>query len=670
MADTLAQNVRSIVMERKGANYLTYATQPFTGRVFPQQTYFDPTTSKLVRFATRAGSPAIAKKGNRVWHNLQQMYAMMFIKKASEALPKERARLITVQGPKFAEWGRTIKQALADQINDADIEALAQAIENNIPPSDPRFPQVKELKLPEEITSYIDNKGEDGLSVLEGLIDYAEFTDAMAAGKPHHSFFNAYMDGKTNGIANNGIQLGNERIAKFTGVFRDSDKRLLDGDKDIRDVLGDIIHSKVKEDGIEGMDKFDNPAAVQNIVSTIGRIRDLQKNVSMTYSYGMELGSFIPVIEEAIEEYIAKNPDISTINEALPGGIQFADVYNKALEQFKGDKDKLLKTIHKEYMTGLETAMSPEAAEARTIMRANATMYSLMDKIFSIVGPAGFNLNMAGTQILEASEEHSQQYSISKAKEGDPTKATAYFYQKKDTSAAEKKGVPGLHAYGRSLTTPVQALDASTVAQTVTGKSWEKLKAVSPGGKPYIHTIYDAFKVDANGYDTVLEEVNKNWLDTSFDWSYLEQTRDAYKRDFAEFKKELDQLPDDQILTKKDNHGINVMDWMFSESPFGGLNLTNRIKKTTYNPKMTDKEAGQVADKITQKAVAVLVKMGYKPGSGQATVAQYKWFIDFMHHRVYDLNDRNTRFTMRINNAKKELRSKINPKTVYQYYSH
>ena len=49
---------------------------------------------------------------------------------------------------------------------------------------------------------------------------------------------------------------------------------------------------------------------------------------------------------------------------------------------------------------------------------------------------------------------------------------TATIYDKsKPTSAAEREGAPGQYAYGRSLPSPVQSIDAATVAQTVTGKS-------------------------------------------------------------------------------------------------------------------------------------------------------------------------------------------------------
>ena len=672
MSNNLAQNIRAIAMEKGKANHLTYATQPFTGRIFPQQTYFDPTSSKLVRFATRNATPSVAKPGNRVMKNLEQMYAMMFIKEASEALPHERVRLLNVEGPKLYEMGKKIKAAMDEQISDEQIQVLADAIANNVPPSDPNFPQVPELQLPEDIMVYLNKKGsDDALSVLDGLVDYVGFVDAMKAKRPYESFFNAYMDGKTNGLANNGIQLGNEKMAAATGVIRTNNMgRLLDGDKDLRDQLGDIIHDKMKDDGFEGMDSLDNPVAVQNIITTVGRMRPLQKGTTMEYGYGKDLANLKGNIEEAIGEAIATDPNLDEISDALPANKKFSEVYNRALEQFDGNPDKLLQTIHKEYSQGITTLMSKESAEARALMRANATMYSLMDEIFSIVGPAGFNLNMAGTQILNADEEKAITYNLTKAKTDDPTKATAYFYGKKDTAAAERRGTPGLYAYGRSLTTPVQALDASTVAQTVTGKSWDRLKQAS-GGNPYVHTIYDAFKVDANGYDVVLEEVNKNWLNTSFDWSYLEQTRDSYKRDWSKFRSELNKLPGDQVLNKKEHHGVNMMEWLLDTNPVSGkINLINRIVKSTYKGNETEKDARTRAGKSVERAMQILTKMGYKHGTGEATVEQYKWFVDFMHHQVYDLNDRNTRFTNTINAKKKDLRKRINPKTVYQYYSH
>ena len=71
----IAQEVRAIAQERNGANYFTYKIQSFNGRIDPQQTYFDATNSKAVRFVTRNAVPAQATPNSRIDKNLRQMYA-------------------------------------------------------------------------------------------------------------------------------------------------------------------------------------------------------------------------------------------------------------------------------------------------------------------------------------------------------------------------------------------------------------------------------------------------------------------------------------------------------------------------------------------------------------------------------------------------------------------
>ena len=92
----------------------------------------------------------------------------------------------------------------------------------------------------------------------------------------------------------------------------------------------------------------------------------------------------------------------------------------------------------------------------------------------------------------------------------------------------------------------------------------EKLKQAS-GGKPYIHTIYDAFKVDANGYQTVLTETNKNWYKTIMRWSYLENTKDAYKKAAEAWNKEINDLPLE--LNVNDHQGAKMMQYLLSSPP-------------------------------------------------------------------------------------------------------
>ena len=460
------------------------------------------------------------------------------------------------------------------------------------------------------------------------------------------------MDGKTNGIANNGIQLGVKEVAERTGVIRSQNAKTLLDKGDIRVALAERILD-IDVDGIPGT--IENKGPIYDLLQKFGEFkgpaRDLQKDTTMQFGYGKELKSF----EENIEESIAKRL-------ADP---EFEAVYNRALQSTEGNVDKLRDIIHGVYMDALVKTLSDDAADARAVMRANAVMFALMDEIFSIKGPSGFNINMAGT---DYELDPAQDITYGFTKEGKATTRTATIGRKKDTSAAARHGSPGQYAYGRSLPAPIQSIDASTVAQTVTGKSWEKLKSASQGN-PYIHTIYDAFKVDANGYDVVLEEANKNWLNTSFDWSYLEQTRDAYLKTSDAFRKKINQLPGDMVLDAKDHGGARMMLHLLTHRG-EALPLTNKIVKTIFDPNVTEEDATKAAKKTSEKALQILIKMGYKPGSNQVTVNQYRWFLKFMEQNVYDLRDKNTRIVMKTNNKKAKLRKEIDPKKVYQYYSH
>jgi len=294
-------------------------------------------------------------------------------------------------------------------------------------------------------------------------------------------------------------------------------------------------------------------------------------------------------------------------------------------------------------------------------------MFALMDQLFSIKGPSGFNINMGDNQVLADAE--AVRYNIQSGTES--RRPSALLYKTKPTSAAERQGTPGMYAYGRSLPSPVQSIDAATVAKTVTGKSWEKLKQAS-NGNPYIHSIYDAFKVDANGYQTVLNETNKNWFKTTMDWSYLEQTRDAYKKAAEVFRKDMAELPNE--LNIKDHHGARMMDYLLTPSSKDSkvISLTNKIAKTIYEPNKTAEEIGKDARKTTEYVLKVLSKMGYKPGSDTITKEQYRWFVTFMGNQVYNLGAKNNSITERTNKAKGKLRQKIagSGMKVYQYYSH
>ena len=541
LVNNLAQDLFGIALERHGANYFTYYMQGFNGRIAPQQSTLDPTTSKTARFVTRNAVPSIASdidgNGRRIHRNLRQMYANALVKDADVLLPEAREVALDKAMPQLVEWGRKLK-SIMDTVPDDLVESVSVAIENRIPINDPRFPKLPPLGLDfskdRALIDAIKDKGEDGQMFIDGLIDVANYYDALnrakISGKPfkYASYFNAYMDGKTNGIASNAMQMGSIEVAFRTGVLRTQDKQLLDKNMDIRAQLKELLIKDVDENGFDGNFKNREALAVE-IAKKLYSLKDLNKATTMTFGYGKELASF----KEDIDDFM------SVLEE---NNQEFADMVDNFTFGGKAKlRNQLVTALHAKYIPKLSDVLDPMAIETRSIMRSVAGMAALMNEMFTIRTHTGYELNLGAG--LSTGIEQRIGYRI------DGQKRDAAIFGTEFTSAAEKvyikqdkKGkpvkevVPGGVAYGGSVPAPVQSLDAATVAMTLTGKSWDRLTQAS-GGNPYVHTIYDAFKVDAMGYDVVLEEVNNNWLEASLNWSYLKEARRSLREMRDNFKK-------------------------------------------------------------------------------------------------------------------------------------
>ena len=242
-----------------------------------------------------------------------------------------------------------------------------------------------------------------------------------------------------------------------------------------------------------------------------------------------------------------------------------------------------------------------------------------------------------------------------------------------DPTTGEVIAQPGEYAYGGSLPGPVQSLDAATVAMTAAGPSWQKLKAKS-NGKPYMHTIYDAFKMDANGYDTVLEEVNQNWLDATMNWSYLENTLEALDKKTKEWVAKNKNRPANDPLTKNERA---YMDFMLQGQPNekfpGKLTLSNFRNKAKNLFNIKDKEALKVKlNDVSKKLEIEMKKVGYDIHNPPevATFRMQNTFVRFLFNE-FNLRPQFNGLINRTNNNKRELMKEIRKSgPVYQYYAH
>ncbi len=674
----LANEIQSISMERKGANYLSYAIQGFQGRISPQQSLFNPTNSKAVRFVTTNAVAAPAKPGSRVEKNLRQMYAMMLVKGADGVLPDQREIMLEGALPKLEQWGDKLA---ALQMSDAEAEAIATAIESGVALTDPQFPPIRGLELdPEadrELIDAISSKGEDGPHFIDGLMDVAKYAKAKKIGKTHHSYFNAYIDGKTNGIASNGIQMGITQTAQRTGVLRDSNSDYLDTEGDIRDVLKSDLLFSMDNNGFDG-NVWDLASELTAVGKAIFSHRDLNKKTTMTFGYGKEVDTFGQDMYDTAMEMKA-NPDLiadPTVREEFLASIGEVEKKFSTPQEFGG-------TFMSVYGPALEGVMSTEALLTRDIMRGAAVLHAATDQLLSIKGPTGMDLNFGreaqtgetteSSYRLRGEDVGGAQSFTSIHQETKPTSAAARNYMNEDGSVNPQAGD---YAYGGSVVGPVQALDASTVSQTASGKSWQRLKRAS-GGNPYMHTIYDAFKTDAMGYDVMLEEVNTNWLDTAMEWSYLKETKEATDRSMTAWKKEM--------ATRDPKAGVNPGEDTYmrfitlkTEGKQGGPVMKNFLNKigTATSSKKTGMNMFDKAKELSNE----LRHVGYDVNSPPDVVtnAQLRTFVGYLE-KLLDTNNRLSKAIAHTDANKKRLKQEIlakgyktpSGKTIaLQYYAH
>ena len=334
--------------------------------------------------------------------------------------------------------------------------------------------------------------------------------------------------------------------------------------------------------------------------------------------------------------------------------------------------------------------MSPEALATRSIMRGAAVLHAATNSLMSIKGPTGMDLNFGReTRVAEGVTESAYRLRGSEIEGGEQqfraihqekeaTSAAARTYTQEDQFTGKEVTVAqaGDYAYGGSVVGPVQAIDAATVGLTTAGKSWNRLKQAS-GNNPYIHTIYDAFKADAMGFDVVLEEVNQNWLDASMNWSYLEETKQSTQDTMADWKKNVAQRNPNETLTQNERA---YMDFILKPE----TNVEGKPSMKNYYKKIgTAGNFGKRGLKpfdMMKEMAGEMRKVGYDwmDPPAEPTVRQLRTFVGVLEKQLL----MNTRFDKAINftnKNKKELRKEIMEKgyktrsgrTIpLQYYAH
>ena len=537
LKNVIAQQILGIAMEKDGANYLQYFMQAFNGRLTPQASLFNPTTSKAVRFVTSNATPTAIKPQGKMVEAAFQAYALVIGAKGTDGLlPKERKHAILKQAPQLEAWGDRLAAVMDESMTNEEADAVAKAIAAGIPMNDPKFPRVKPMALDPQrdadLIAAIKAKGEDGPAYIDGLIDFAKFRKAMRDGKTYYSYLNPTIDGKTNGPASNGMQMGDEKIAYRTGVLRTKDSMYaVQDDMDIRDELQDILLADI-EQGFSGHFKDEaDETLVVGVAKAVVTHRPLNKAMTMTFGYGKDFPSFKKDIVDTIYELAETNPKV---REALA-------VINSDGSTL--DMDQVADMILGKYIPAVAQVMSEDGIVARHLLWGTALVSSLADIPIEMRGPTGLLMAFGGK--APYTSESVGKYKLQ------GREINARTYESKPTAAAVKSRTDnngevtedvGGTAWGGIIPGPVQAIDAATVIKTFSGKSWQKIKQAT-GNKPYVHQIYDAFKFDIATYAVAAEEVNRNWAKVSLEWSYLNEAEMAVDRAIKELQEKANALP-------------------------------------------------------------------------------------------------------------------------------
>ena len=448
----------------------------------------------------------------------------------------------------------------------------------------------------------------------------------------------------------------------MTGAYRSPDAiHAVEGDHDIRDELKRILLQDLDTNKFEGtFEEHELPALVR-LAKSVFTHKPLNKQVTMTFGYGKEIDSFIQEILDTIYE-------VEQVDEKTRAALEY-------LHSRNWDNEKIARALLNKYVPAMERVMSPDAMESRSIMRGVALIHSMADELMTLTTATGDPLYLGGKTPLGAKKAGS--YKILD-KEGDKMiQRTANEFPSKSTSAAVKvragKNGPwedvGGKALSGSVVAPIQSIDAATVIQTFSGESWAYLtKNVK---NPYMHQVYDAFKMDVATFHHMLPVINRNWAEISLTWSALEQGKIALrKRAIPAWQAKLKQMPAGQKVSLESFPVIQAM----LEGTYN--DKTKEVMPTGLKSRLKflapDNMTGEAREQWVAKAIkSILEKSGAQLNQEAMTRGELHKFMQ----AVLDVTNLDRRIAKAYKKAEQK-RAKLKKKVfdpnnlILQYFAH
>jgi len=573
-------NVAGGIAQYSGrANYLTFAMQALTGRTHVQQTVYNPSAHKFVRFVVGGGNVFTFKprSGSELDTTWKEIIAALVLEASdgtagSKLSTRERLKLFDEQignerWKTLVAFGNELKTATAN----FDVDKAKQAVlAIRQAPDVEQANQIKQQvvqdfsqdPLSDGLKAELAKHGDEGLHYIDLLIDIANYQQAIDNKTPFSSTITAEMDGKTHGPATNAGLLGIQSMAKRTGLIVEQDYSNTDW-LDSRKAMGEWMNDNA-EQLVQTAPSNQRPYLKDILALAVKDTQNFLKKSPMTMGYGQELTSLrMHVNTTAYSGPMAQQ--IATVAKA--GGISLPDAVN---------------FLHTALVDSIFEIMDPKVVAVGRLMRANAFLSVLSNELLYFDNAMGFRSYAAGKQ-MDPEASTTASFEFRKTEDKPKKHVTVQLYKEKAEGAAERGEIgPGGWTMGRILPVAVQSYDGNMISRTGSGTSWNRIssEAKRHGAKPFVLPIFDAFVTDLGSFQQVRREANANWLRGLEQHSYVESiARDWFNETTATLREKANDPTNTTMVSQEEPGAFRGLFHQFKTDDKGDSYLRKSLSK-------------------------------------------------------------------------------------------
>ena len=535
------------------ANYI----QTGTSRLGYSAHTMNMQTHKLARQLYGSGTQYQIKPGS----NSNAEYAMLITWSAHffaegnivpEQMILNMRKRITMKDDKLvaiANVGRKLKGILNNYNVDATTDALLlmEQAENQIKGVGAVMDTLGNFQADADVRLFMESAFDhpnETINLIEEAIEVSRYMDTVERGGSFASSMRPVeVDGISNGIASMTTQLGLRNIMYRIGVLRQDPKKVLAMYNGVEGNLRAVLAANMKStlpqlvDSMEFMNEFnltvDDLPQIEDILAlAIAQPDEFLKPPIMTLPYGQAVKSML----SAMMNTVTASAGLTEIASEMDGGVP-----------------KLSKMLHMILASNLEETLGPEVTQFAESLKSVTRLGMLSDE------PIRFR-KATGTWTSVNTADYVQQDGapvLSQIREkyvkaqgdyvyGDPgkkkpsvlgnTRLTRNSHQASslEMGALGKTSSGGYQIQQSILPQVIISNDGSAVANAYSGSSYKRIQQESGTDTPYITTIYDAVIGDLGSFKSIVDALNKTWLDASLDYDIIKEladgANDAYKR--------------------------------------------------------------------------------------------------------------------------------------------